>query len=123
MPRNVLIKVNDLMANYVNKENPIKFEEILGSNALKMAQNREKPIGVKQFANLLKYTNDYWDVKPQNGRFTFEQRLKNNQMNFTSKEDFLNSFNINTKIETADAIMARESRSTAGPSRRSMKQK
>ena len=123
IPRTVLIKVDDFIANYVNKDNPIRSEEISGANALVLAKNREKPIGVKQFANLFKYTNDYWDKKADGGRLTFEQRLKSNNMNLSSKEDFLNSFNINTRQETADAIKARASRSTAGPSRRSQAQK
>ena len=106
IPRTVLIKVDDFIANYVSKESPIRSEEISGANALILAKNRDKPIGVKKFANLLKYTNDYWDKKADGGRLTFEQRLNNNRMNFTSKEDFLNSFNIDTTVSNNSCAIA-----------------
>ena len=123
VPRTVLIKVDEFFSNFVNKEQPIKFDNMKGSDALLVAQNREKPIGVKKFANLYKYTHDYWDSVPLGGRTTFNQRLKNNNLSFNSKEDFLNSFNIDTRILTSDAIMAKASASKAGPSRRSQAKK
>jgi hypothetical protein len=123
VPRTVLIKVDEFFSNFVNKEQPIRFDNMKGSDALLVAQNREKPIGVKKFANLYKYTNDYWDTVPIGGRITFNQRLKNNNLSFNSKEDFLNSFNIDTRTLTVDAITARDSASKAGPSRRSQAKK
>ena len=126
VPRTVLIKVDEFFSNFVNKEQPIKFDNMKGGDALIVAQNREKPIGpigVKKFANLYKYTNDHWDIVPIGGRTTFNQRLKNNNINFNSKEDFVNSFNIDTRLLTADAIMAKASSSIAGPSRRSQAKK
>ena len=110
VPRTVLIKVDDFLANYVIKDEPIKFEEMIGSDALKVAQNRDKPIGVKKFANFYKYVDKYWDTKAPGEKFTFYERLHRNNMNFNSKDVFLNTFNINTRIETKDAIKARESK-------------
>ena len=122
IPRTVLIKVDDFIANYVNKDTPIKFENMKGSDALTLTQKRDTPIGVKAFANLYRYTNLYWDTKADGERLTLKQRLQNNNMNFNSKEDFLNTFNIDTRKLTSDAIKAKASASKAGPSRRSQPQ-
>ena len=119
IPRTVLIKVDEFFSNFVNKETPIKFENMKGSDALTLTQKRDTPIGVKAFANLYRYTNLYWDTKADGERLTLKQRLQNNNMNFNSKEDFLNTFNIDTRILTSDAIKAKASASKAGPSRRS----
>jgi len=119
IPRTVLIKVDEFFSNFVNKESPIKFDNMKGSDALTLTQKRDMPIGVKAFANLYGYTNLYWDTKADGERLTLKQRLQNNNMNFNSKEDFLNTFNIDTRILTSDAIKAKASASKAGPSRRS----
>ena len=121
IPRTVLIKVGDFIANFVNKESPINFDEMTGKDALQASQNRDIAIGVKKFSNLYNYVNKYWDTKKIGERKTFKERLESNNMNFKSKEDFLQTFNINTTTLTEDAIKAKESPSLAGPSRRSKK--
>ena len=96
-----IIGYKDFITNFVNKETPLEATEISASAAMAIAKSSSVPIGAQKFSNIEQFTIDFWDTWIPGTKTNFQQLLKNQNMNFSSSDEFLNSFKINkTKLST-----------------------
>ena len=66
-----------------------------------IAKSSSVPIGAQKFSNIEQFTVYYWDTWIPGTKTNFKTLLKNQNMNFSSSDEFLNSFKINkTKLST-----------------------